>query len=163
MATLRRLADGHTMVLRPYAHASLAVSHLAWLVEEAGFPAGVVNVVPTTEWFATGSPRVVADVRDFSQPAQVLVHRDGYDSAVAALVALAGEQVVGDPLDPVTTVGPLRSAGERDQVLAYLADAHVVTGGRPLDRPGYFIEPTVVVGCTGALAGPIVVVTPVGS
>ncbi|GAB3889807.1 hypothetical protein GCM10029964_060190 [Kibdelosporangium lantanae] len=53
MATLRRLGpvlvDGHTVVVRPYAHASLAVSHLGWLVEEAGFPPGVVNVVPTAE------------------------------------------------------------------------------------------------------------------
>lgn len=39
------LAAGCTVVLKPSEEASLSVLHLARLVQEAGFPAGVVNVV----------------------------------------------------------------------------------------------------------------------
>ncbi|MFD4640145.1 phenylacetaldehyde dehydrogenase StyD [Lentzea sp. NPDC058436] len=40
------LAAGNTVVVKPAEDAPLSVLHLAKLVEEAGFPAGVVNVVP---------------------------------------------------------------------------------------------------------------------
>ena len=40
------LATGNTVVVKPAEDAPLAVLHLGRLVEEAGFPAGVVNVVP---------------------------------------------------------------------------------------------------------------------
>jgi acyl-CoA reductase-like NAD-dependent aldehyde dehydrogenase len=40
------LATGCTIVIKPAEDAPLAVLHLASLIEEAGFPAGVVNVVP---------------------------------------------------------------------------------------------------------------------
>jgi succinate-semialdehyde dehydrogenase / glutarate-semialdehyde dehydrogenase len=58
------------------------------------------------------------------------------------------ELVVGDPMDAGTDVGPLASA----DILATLDDqvrrsvaagARLVTGGRRLDRPGYFYAPTV--------------------
>ena len=42
------LAAGCTVVLKPSEEASLSVLHLAGLVREAGFPAGVVNVVTGT-------------------------------------------------------------------------------------------------------------------
>jgi phenylacetaldehyde dehydrogenase len=40
------LAAGCTVVLKPSEEASLAILHLAALVQEAGFPPGAVNVVP---------------------------------------------------------------------------------------------------------------------
>ena len=40
------LAAGNTVVLKPAEDAPLSSLHLAGLVEEAGFPAGVVNVLP---------------------------------------------------------------------------------------------------------------------
>jgi betaine-aldehyde dehydrogenase len=40
------LAAGNTVVLKPAEDASLTALHLASLIEEAGFPDGVVNVVP---------------------------------------------------------------------------------------------------------------------
>ncbi|MEP7098879.1 MAG: aldehyde dehydrogenase family protein [Burkholderiales bacterium] len=42
------LAAGCTVVLKPSEEASLSVLHLAGLISEAGFPAGVVNVVTGT-------------------------------------------------------------------------------------------------------------------
>lgn len=40
------LAAGNTVVVKPAEDAPLSILHLASLVEEAGFPAGTVNVVP---------------------------------------------------------------------------------------------------------------------
>ncbi|MBI3785235.1 MAG: NAD-dependent succinate-semialdehyde dehydrogenase [Deltaproteobacteria bacterium] len=55
---------------------------------------------------------------------------------------------VGDPLDPATQVGPLARpdlvVDLHRQVRASLRKgARLLTGGRPVDAPGYFYEPTV--------------------
>jgi succinate-semialdehyde dehydrogenase/glutarate-semialdehyde dehydrogenase len=59
--------------------------------------------------------------------------------------------VVGDPLEPGTTLGPLARTDLRDvleaQVRASVEEgARVLTGGEPLDRPGCFYAPTVLAG-----------------
>ena len=56
---------------------------------------------------------------------------------------------IGDPRDPANLVGPLIDAGAREQFAAAIerirADGgRILVGGRVLDRPGYFVEPTVV-------------------
>jgi succinate-semialdehyde dehydrogenase/glutarate-semialdehyde dehydrogenase len=68
---------------------------------------------------------------------------------VAGMEAL----VVGDPMDPKTDVGPLATeaqlstiAGQVDQSVQ--AGARVLTGGRRLDRPGWYYAPTVLAGIT---------------
>lgn len=55
--------------------------------------------------------------------------------------------VVGDPLDPATEVGPLATEQVRADIEAQVeaslaAGARALTGGRRLDRPGYFYAPT---------------------
>ena len=55
---------------------------------------------------------------------------------------------VGDPADPATTIGPMARADLRDtlheQVNRTVAEGAVlVAGGRPIDAPGYYYEPTV--------------------
>jgi len=40
------LAAGNTLVVKPAEDAPLSILHLGTLIEEAGFPAGVVNIVP---------------------------------------------------------------------------------------------------------------------
>jgi succinate-semialdehyde dehydrogenase/glutarate-semialdehyde dehydrogenase len=62
----------------------------------------------------------------------------------AAMSALA----TGRGTDPAAQVGPLIDAGARDDVHALVsaavdAGATVVTGGAPVDGPGYFYQPTV--------------------
>jgi succinate-semialdehyde dehydrogenase/glutarate-semialdehyde dehydrogenase len=57
---------------------------------------------------------------------------------------------VGEPMDPATDVGPLATAGIRNELdvqvkAAVRAGASVLTGGRKIDGPGYFYEPTVLV------------------
>jgi succinate-semialdehyde dehydrogenase/glutarate-semialdehyde dehydrogenase len=56
--------------------------------------------------------------------------------------------MVGDPLDPKTELGPLASASavedlHRDVQKSIDAGARLLTGGKPLDRPGSFYPPTV--------------------
>jgi succinate-semialdehyde dehydrogenase / glutarate-semialdehyde dehydrogenase len=55
---------------------------------------------------------------------------------------------VGDPFDEMTELGPLSSAQgledlDRDVKATVEAGAKVLTGGKPLDRPGNFYAPTV--------------------
>lgn len=57
---------------------------------------------------------------------------------------------IGDPQDAATTLGPLSSEKALDRLLdqierAKSAGAKVVTGGNRLDRPGFYLEPTVLV------------------
>ena len=56
--------------------------------------------------------------------------------------------VVGDPMDPATDVGPLANEAQvttlADQVQRSVrAGARLLTGGRRVDRPGYYFEPGV--------------------
>ena len=57
---------------------------------------------------------------------------------------------VGDPFDESTDVGPMSTPDgvsdlDRDVRKTIEAGAKVLTGGKPLDRPGYFYAPTVLV------------------
>ncbi|MEM7711824.1 MAG: betaine-aldehyde dehydrogenase, partial [Pseudomonadota bacterium] len=63
----------------------------------------------------------------------------------------------GDPLDEATNFGPMASATQRDIVFGHIeraqADgARVVHGGNALDRPGFWIEPTILTGVTDDMA-----------
>ena len=64
---------------------------------------------------------------------------------VATMAALR----VGDPTDAATQVGPLAHRQGLDDLLTQVEatmhmGARVLTGGRTLDRPGFFFEPTVI-------------------
>jgi acyl-CoA reductase-like NAD-dependent aldehyde dehydrogenase len=82
--------------------------------------------------------------------ARVLAARSRYDEVVDALAQWSREQVVGNPLDPTVSIGPMANAQQRDRVQSYIdlaqeSGARLVQGGgrpRGLDR-GWFIEPTV--------------------
>ena len=56
---------------------------------------------------------------------------------------------IGDPMDPSTDLGPLANADavktlDADVRASVQAGARVLTGGRPMDRPGNFYAPTVI-------------------
>ncbi|MEU4233254.1 aldehyde dehydrogenase family protein [Nonomuraea sp. NPDC026600] len=82
---------------------------------------------------------------------RVLVHRSRIDDVAGALAAQAQKQRLGDPFDAHTTMGSLINASQRERVMSYVnagveQGAELVTGGKALDRPGYFVEPTLFVG-----------------
>lgn len=62
---------------------------------------------------------------------RVYVHRDLYDRFVAAAARLTSQYVLGDPLDPRTTLGPMVNGRAADVVRAQIADA-VAAGARTL-------------------------------
>jgi betaine-aldehyde dehydrogenase len=88
--------------------------------------------------------------QDCTAATRVLAGSKVYDDVVGGLAAQAKELVVGDTLAPDTTLGPLNSARQRGRVEGFLerrpGHAEVITGGSEPDRPGFFLEPTVVAG-----------------
>lgn len=58
-------------------------------------------------------------------------------------------EVLGDPMDPKTTVGPLVRESQRQALAKQVEDAKtkrasILTGGREVNGGGYFFEPTIV-------------------
>jgi acyl-CoA reductase-like NAD-dependent aldehyde dehydrogenase len=74
-----------------------------------------------------------------------------YDDVVDALASHASATKVGDGTEPDTKLGPINNAPQFERVKELVADAisggaKAVTGGHPMDRPGYFFEPTILAG-----------------
>ncbi|ODU07459.1 MAG: aldehyde dehydrogenase [Pseudonocardia sp. SCN 72-86] len=105
---------------------------------------------------------------------RLLVARSRHDELCDRLRSHLAGQVVGDPLDPATTYGPVSLERQRDRVEGYIRIGReegarvLVGGGRPagLDR-GFFVEPTVFVGVDNGMRiareeifGPVLTVTP---
>lgn len=206
------IAAGCTMVLKP-ANLTPLTSHLfAQILIEAGLPAGVLNVVSTTDAGGVTGPmiqdsrlrklsftgstpvgkRLLADASsnvlrtsmELGGNAPFLVFEDAdldaaVEGAMAAKLRNMGEactaanrflvqdsvaeefaakfaarmatMTLGRGTDPATKVGPLIDAKSRDKVHGLVSDAvadgaTAVTGGGPADGPGYFYQPTVLVG-----------------
>ncbi|HET6985911.1 MAG TPA: aldehyde dehydrogenase family protein, partial [Kribbella sp.] len=81
-------------------------------------------------------------------PTRMLVHDSIHDEVLARVRTLVNAIKVGDPTDPATGYGPVVSQGAADRIMGMIeravADgAIVVVGGHRMDRPGYYIEPTV--------------------
>jgi betaine-aldehyde dehydrogenase len=88
--------------------------------------------------------------QDCTAATRVLAAQGVYDDVVAGLAEQARGLVLGDTLAPDTTLGPLNSARQRERVEGFLArrpaHAEVVTGGVVPERPGFYLEPTVIAG-----------------
>lgn len=79
---------------------------------------------------------------------RIIVDRKVETEFTERFVAKVKALTVGSGLDPVD-VGPMISARQRDRLYDTLADlkragGEVLTGGRAIQRPGFFFEPTVV-------------------
>lgn len=82
---------------------------------------------------------------------RLLVERSVHDELVASVVDFANLRVVGGGFEPGVEMGPLISEEHAQRVCRYIdigrrEGATVVAGGRRLERPGYFVEPTVFAG-----------------
>ncbi|TKJ32836.1 NADP-dependent succinic semialdehyde dehydrogenase [Blastococcus sp. CCUG 61487] len=81
------------------------------------------------------------------------VHRDVAEEFTRLFAAKIGALTVGDPMDEATDVGPLATESGLEDVERYVRDAvdkgaTVVVGGKRVDRPGWFYEPTLLTGIT---------------
>lgn len=76
-----------------------------------------------------------------------------YEDFSAALVDQVAGIKLGDPTQGENFLGPLSSAAARDGLAAQVQDAidkgaTVLAGGKPVDGPGAFYEPTILAGVT---------------
>mgnify|MGYP001164787271 CR=1 FL=1 len=72
-----------------------------------------------------------------------------YDAFVERFVSLTKELRIGNPLDERNTIGPCARGDLRDGVHAQVSatlerGGELLTGGAPIDGPGFYYEPTVV-------------------
>ena len=109
--------------------------------------------------------------QDCTAATRVLAASDVYDDVVSGLAAQAQGLRIGDTLAPQTTLGPLNSSRQRERVEGFLERrpdyAEIVTGGEAADRPGFYVEPTVVAGLRQddemiqrEIFGPVITVQP---
>jgi betaine-aldehyde dehydrogenase len=110
--------------------------------------------------------------QDCTAATRVLAAGGIYDDVVAGLADQAKGYVLGDTMDPETTLGPLNSARQRERVEGFLErrpeHAEIAYGGaEPDGLPGYFLEPTVVGGLRQEdemiqreIFGPVITVQP---
>ncbi|WAH97593.1 NAD-dependent succinate-semialdehyde dehydrogenase [Arthrobacter sp. MMS18-M83] len=203
------VAAGCTMVLKPANLTPLTSLLFAQVMQEAGLPAGVLNVIQTSTAGAVTGPlikddrlrkisftgstavgqslmreaadKVLRSSMELGGNAPFVVFEDAdldkaVEGAVAAKMRNMGEActaanrfIVHDSIadafadkfaakisalntargtDPDSTVGPLIDGKARNGVHALVSDAVAngaiaVTGGAPVDGPGYFYQPTV--------------------
>ena len=83
-----------------------------------------------------------------SNGTRVFVQREMVEPFLARLTERLGNVVMGDPQDPATNFGPMVSERQREIVEGFIAKgieegARLVHGGNRVDRPGFFLEPTV--------------------
>ncbi len=209
------VAAGCTMVLKPAELTPLTALYFTQLMADAGLPAGVLNVLPTTDpggvtgpiiddprlrkltftgSTAVGSRLMAASAKhvlrvsmELGGNAPFLVFadadmdaavagallaklRNGGEACVAANRFLVHESVaqefsarlseamaayrVGRGTEADSKLGPLINAAAVAKVKrlvdeAVAAGAVVALGGSPLDRPGFFFEPTVLTNVPG--------------
>jgi phenylacetaldehyde dehydrogenase len=226
------LAAGCTVVLKPAELAPLSALRLAELVQEIGFPPGVVNVVTGLGHTAgqalvdhpdvnkisfTGSTRVGksivtgsaahmkrisleqggkspvgvfpdADIEAATQAVsrtiffktgqfcmagtRLFAHEKVFDEIASGFEDLAAKVKIGPGVAPDTEMGPIISEKQLGRVLGYIEagkkdGAEVVTGGRRIDRDGYFVQPTLLANVRPEMSvfqdeifGPVLCATP---
>ena len=109
-------------------------------------------VMPSADLEAAVSTAVTARMINNGQSCiaakRFIIHEKIYDDFLEKFVPHVAAVRVGDPMDEKTELGPLATAAIRDgldaQVKASVAKgARVLTGGKKLEREGWFYAPTV--------------------
>ena len=146
---------------------------------ELGGNAPVLVFPDVADLEAVAVSAVTAKYRNAGQvciaPQRFFVHRSIADQFTKAVSAASERQVMGDPTDPTTTVGPLINEVHRDRVEQMVAasveaGAAIVSGGARPEGAGYFYRPTVMSGlpeaaplATEEVFGPVLPVHPFDS
>ncbi|MGW0041439.1 aldehyde dehydrogenase family protein [Rhodococcus sp. NPDC003348] len=103
---------------------------------------------------------------------RVFVQRGVYDRVLEGMSTIAHSLQLGGPKDEGSHIGPLISRKQLDRVMGFIDGGRsdgveVVAGGHRLDRPGYFVHPTIVTDVDPAMRlyqqeifGPVVAVLP---
>ena len=114
--------------------------------DDADLQAAVVGAIAGI--FAASGQTCIAGSR-------LLLQRPIHDRFVEALVKIAAEARIGDPMNPETHVGPIATQAQFEKVLDYIdlakrEGAHCALGGGPYRGPGAqggrFVAPTIFTG-----------------
>lgn len=120
---------------------------------ELGGNAPVIVFPDVDDLETVAASGVTAKYRNAGQvcisPQRFLVHSSIVDRFTKAAAAASDREVVGNGMDPATTVGPLINSGQRERLESIVertreVGGRVVTGGERIDGPGFFYRPTVV-------------------
>ncbi|MET4049574.1 MULTISPECIES: NAD-dependent succinate-semialdehyde dehydrogenase [unclassified Rhodococcus (in: high G+C Gram-positive bacteria)] len=84
---------------------------------------------------------------------RLIVTEQYFDEFVTKLTASFGATTTGDPLDENTVLGPLSSQTAADTLIEQIDDAvakgaTLLTGGKKVDGPGAYVEPTLLTDVT---------------
>jgi succinate-semialdehyde dehydrogenase/glutarate-semialdehyde dehydrogenase len=105
-------------------------------------------------------------------PTRILVQRGVYQAFIERFVGLTREIKVGSGLESTTTMGPVANERRIPALKALVEDATaggatLNAGGRAIDGPGYFFEPTVLSGLNSNMRimneepfGPVALIVP---
>ncbi len=78
---------------------------------------------------------------------RAIVEAPVYDRFLELLRARVEKIVVGDPSERTTFMGPVINEGALRSILSYIEvgkkEGRLIAGGARIDRPGYFVQPTV--------------------
>jgi acyl-CoA reductase-like NAD-dependent aldehyde dehydrogenase len=139
-------------------------------LELGGKSANVVFADADLEAAAATAPYAVFDNagQDCCARSRILVQRSAWDEFMVRFEQAVKGVVVADPRDEGTEMGPLISAGQRDQVASYVPDdRQVAFRGTAPDGPGFWFPPTVLTPSDPAdrvlreeIFGPVVAVVP---
>ena len=88
-----------------------------------------------------------------SAGSRLFAHKSVFDELVGGIAAKAERLRVGSGLDPKTEIGPVISNEHLERVTGFIGEgvhggATVLVGGQRLDRPGYFVQPTILTNTT---------------
>jgi betaine-aldehyde dehydrogenase len=88
---------------------------------------------------------------------RILVEASIADRFLAAIVERSKDVRVGDPLAPDTQVGAITTEKQMNTILSHIegarrAGAKIILGGERIERPGMYVQPTVVSGVTADMA-----------
>ncbi|CAB1315486.1 unnamed protein product [Coregonus sp. 'balchen'] len=151
------LAAGNTVVLKPAQVTPLTAVKFAELAARAGFPKGVINILPgsgalvgqrlsdhpdgmSSVFFNKGENCIAAG--------RLFVEENIHDQYVKRVVEEVKKMKIGDPLDRSTDHGPQNHKAHLDKLVEYCQTgvregATLVCGGKQVARPGFFFEPTI--------------------
>jgi acyl-CoA reductase-like NAD-dependent aldehyde dehydrogenase len=105
---------------------------------------------------------------------RLFVHKNRLDDLVSAMVKHAESVIVGDGFKEGVQLGPIQNEAQFKIVTEFAQSVSrdggsFVTGGKPIDRPGYFFEPSIAVGLKPGSKlvdeepfGPIIPIIPFG-
>ncbi|KAI2642456.1 Alpha-aminoadipic semialdehyde dehydrogenase [Labeo rohita] len=82
---------------------------------------------------------------------RLMLHESVHDDVVERIAKAYKQIRIGDPWDPNTLYGPLHTKQAVQQYLAAIEQAKqqggtLVCGGKVMDRPGNYVEPTIITG-----------------